>query len=49
LLILLLERAFRLLEIRWPKADERLPGYLFGALGTFWTIQRVALLLRSFA
>ena len=48
-LVLLLERAFRLLEIRWPRWIERLPGYLVGTLGAFWTIQRVAMLLRGAA
>mgnify|MGYP000866550748 FL=1 len=46
--ILLLERSFRLLEFHWPKLVERLPGYLVGTLGAFWTIQRVAILLRGF-
>jgi hydrogenase/urease accessory protein HupE len=45
ILILLLERAFRILEIRWPRAVETLPGYTVGSLGAFWTIQRVAILL----
>jgi len=49
LLILLLERAFRLLQIHWPRLVERLPGYLVGSLGAFWTIQRVAILLRGMA
>ena len=49
LLILLLERAFRLLEIHWPRLIERLPGYIVGTLGAFWTIQRVAMLLRGVA
>ena len=49
LLILLLERAFRLLQIHWPRIVERLPGYLVGTLGAFWTIQRVAILLRGVA
>jgi hypothetical protein len=48
-LILLLERAFRLLMILWPRIIERLPGYLVGTLGAFWTIQRVAILLRGLA
>jgi hypothetical protein len=48
-LILLLERAFRLLEIHWPRIVERLPGYLVGTLGAFWTIQRVSILLRGVA
>jgi hypothetical protein len=42
LLILLLERSFRQLEIRWPRWAECLPGYAVGSLGAFWTIQRVA-------
>ncbi len=44
ILILLLERAFRILEIRWPRIVEALPGYAVGSLGAFWTIQRVAIL-----
>ena len=43
-LILLLERAFRILEVRWPRWAEALPGYTVGSLGAFWTVQRVALL-----
>jgi hypothetical protein len=49
LVILLLERSFRLLEIRWPLVVARLPGYAVGTLGAFWTIQRVAMLLRGMA
>jgi len=49
LLILLLERAFRLLQMHWPLVIERLPGYLVGTLGAFWTIQRVSILLRGVA
>lgn len=45
ILILLLVRAFRVLEIRWPRMVEALPGYTVGSLGAFWTIQRVAILL----
>jgi hypothetical protein len=45
ILILLLERAFRVLEIRWPRVVEALPGYTVGSLGAFWTIQRAAILL----
>jgi hypothetical protein len=44
-LVLLLERAFRILEIRWPRWVEVLPGYTVGSLGAFWTLQRVTLLL----
>ena len=45
LLVLALERAFRALEIRWPRWARALPGYAVGTLGAFWTIQRVAILL----
>jgi hydrogenase/urease accessory protein HupE len=44
-LILALERSFRILEVRWPRWVEALPGYTVGSLGAFWTIQRVSLLL----
>ena len=45
--VILLERSFRLLEIHWPRVVEQLPGYLVGTLGAFWTIQRVAILFRG--
>ncbi len=45
LLVLLLVRAFRTLEIRWPRWAEALPGYAVGSLGAYWTIQRTAMLL----
>jgi hydrogenase/urease accessory protein HupE len=44
-LILLLERSFRQLEIRWPVWVAHAPGYLVGSLGAFWTIQRAAMLV----
>jgi hydrogenase/urease accessory protein HupE len=44
-LILALERSFRVLEIRWARWAQALPGYVVGSLGAFWTIQRVAILL----
>jgi hypothetical protein len=44
-LVFLLERSFRVLEVRWPRAVERLPGYAVGTLGAFWTIERSLLLL----
>jgi hydrogenase/urease accessory protein HupE len=43
-LALLLVRAFRLLQIRWPRWAEALPAYVVGSLGAFWTIQRLAVL-----
>ena len=45
LLIVLLERSFRQLEIRWPRWAQAIPGYAVGSLGAFWTIQRTAILL----
>jgi hypothetical protein len=44
-LMLLLERSFRVLEFRWPRAVELLPAYAVGSLGAFWTIDRIALML----
>jgi hypothetical protein len=45
LLVLLLERSFRVLQVNWPRWVQALPGYTVGSLGAFWTIQRVAILL----
>jgi hydrogenase/urease accessory protein HupE len=45
ILILLLERAYRILEVRWPKPIALLPGYTVGSIGAFWTIQRLAMML----
>ena len=45
LLVVLLERSFHLLEVRWPRLVERLPGYAVGTLGACWTIQRTIVLL----
>ncbi len=39
-LLLLLRRSFQGLQITWPMFIQRLPGYLVGSLGAFWTIQR---------
>jgi hypothetical protein len=44
-LILALERSFRVLEVRWPRWVQALPGYTVGTLGAFWAIQRVGLML----
>ncbi len=43
-LVLALERSFRVLEIRWPRWVQALPGYTVGSLGAFWTVQRLVLL-----
>lgn len=45
LLVILLERSFRVLEVHWPRLVERLPGYAVGTLGAYWTIQRTLILL----
>jgi hydrogenase/urease accessory protein HupE len=45
LLVLALERAFRTLQVRWPRAIEALPAYTVGSLGAYWTIQRTLVLL----
>jgi HupE / UreJ protein len=44
-LILLLARAFAILEMRWPRPVEALPAYAVGSLGAFWTIDRLAAML----
>lgn len=44
-LVLLLERSFRVLQVQWPRVALALPGYAVGSLGAFWTIQRTAILL----
>jgi len=43
-LILALERSFRILEVRWPRWVQAVPGYAVGSLGAFWTVQRIAIL-----
>jgi hypothetical protein len=43
-LILLLTKAFAVLEVRWPRPVELLPAYVVGSLGAFWTIQRVVVM-----
>jgi hypothetical protein len=45
LLVLLLERSFRVLEVCWPRWAAALPGYTVGSLGAFWTVQRIVILL----
>jgi len=46
-LVLLLARAFRVLELRWPRPIELLPAYTVGSLGAFWTIQRIVLTVKG--
>jgi len=44
-LVVLLERAFRALEVAWPRWAQLLPAYGVGSLGAYWTIQRGMVLL----
>ncbi|WP_295884563.1 HupE/UreJ family protein [uncultured Thiohalocapsa sp.] len=44
-LILLLHRALRVLEFRWPRWAELGPAYLIGTLGAYWTLQRTVMML----
>ena len=44
-LVVLLERSFRQLQVRWPRWVAALPGYAVGTLGAYWTIQRTLVLL----
>lgn len=44
-LVFALERSFRLLEVRWPRWAQALPGYTVGTLGAFWMVQRLTLML----
>ncbi len=43
--LVLLVRAFGVLQIEWPRAIQRLPGYAVGSLSALWTLQRTLLLL----
>jgi hydrogenase/urease accessory protein HupE len=42
---LALVKSFKVLEVRWPRWAEALPGYVVGSLGAYWTIQRTVVLL----
>jgi hydrogenase/urease accessory protein HupE len=45
LLVILLERSFRVLELRFARVVLRLPGYAVGSLGAYWTIERTLALV----
>ena len=45
ILVLMLERSFRNLEIVWPRWVQAMPGYTVGSLGAFWTVQRTVILV----
>ena len=44
-LIVLLVRAFKVIDLRWPLWVEWAPAYVVGSLGAFWTIQRVVMMV----
>jgi hydrogenase/urease accessory protein HupE len=44
-MILLLERSFKVLLIRWPRWVQWVPAYSVGGLGAYWTIQRTLMIL----
>lgn len=46
-LVLALERAFHILEVRWPRWVQALPAYTIGSLGAFWTVKRLVLLIEG--
>jgi hypothetical protein len=46
-LVLLLVRAFKVLQVHWPRVLELAPAYVVGSLGAFWTIQRVVLMVEG--
>lgn len=44
-LVLLMARAFTVLQVRCPAPLALAPAYLVGSLGAFWTIQRVLMMV----
>ena len=45
LLMLGLARALRGLGVRWPRWAELVPGYVVGACGAYWMIERVGVMI----
>jgi hydrogenase/urease accessory protein HupE len=45
MLVIFLERSFRVLEIHWPRWVRLAPGYTVGSLGGYWAIQRSVILV----
>jgi hydrogenase/urease accessory protein HupE len=45
MVVVLLERSFRILGIHWPRWAQVAPGYAVGCLGGFWTIERTVVLV----
>ena len=44
LVLLVLERSFHTLEMRWPRWALALPSYTVGGLGAYWTMQRAVMM-----
>lgn len=44
-LVLLLEKSFKVLEVRWPRTVELFPAYAVGGLGAYWTIDRLIVIV----
>ena len=49
LLVFALQRAFRLMQINWPRPLAVLPAYTVGVLGAFWSLQQLSLYLAAAA
>jgi hypothetical protein len=47
-LVLLIARSFKVLEVHWPHWVEFVPGYTIGSLGAYWTIQRISIMVGVF-
>jgi hypothetical protein len=45
LVLLLLVRTFKVIDMRWPRWVEWAPAYMVGWLGAFWRIQRVVMMV----
>ena len=43
-LVSLSYRSLEVLQFRWPRWAELVPGYAIGSLGAFWFIQRTVLM-----
>ncbi len=44
-LISMVCRSFKALEVHWPRWAEYAPGYAIGSLGAYWTIQRTLMMV----
>jgi hypothetical protein len=45
IVVSILERSFRVLDVRLPRVVEAWPAYAVGSLGAYWTVQRVVIML----